>query len=59
MKNTIQLKINGKVVRLNPFVQKALRGVIAGFIQSLDSIPQPLAKIEIKIAAGVSKSAKK
>ena len=59
MKNTIELKINGKAVRLNPFVQKALRGVITGFIQSLDGIAQPPAKIEIKIAAGVSKTTKK
>ena len=59
MKNTIELKINGKAVRLNPFVQKALRGVITGFIQSLDGIPRPPAKIEIKIAAGVSKTTKK
>jgi hypothetical protein len=59
MKNTVQLKINGKVVRLNPFVQEVLRGIITGFIQSLDDIPQPLAKIEIKIASGVSKNSKK
>jgi hypothetical protein len=59
MKNTIQLKIDGKAVRLNPFVQKALRGVITGFIQSLDGVPQLPAKIEVKIAAGVSRSTKK
>lgn len=59
MKNTVQLKINGKAVRLNPFVQKSLRGVIAGFIQSLDDIPLPLTKIEIKIAAGASRNIRK
>jgi len=59
MKNTIQLKINGKTVRLNPFVQKSLRGVITGFIQSLDGIPHPLARIEIKLTTGVSKNTEK
>jgi hypothetical protein len=59
MKNTIELKINGKAVRLNPFVQKAFLGVITGFIQSLDDIPHSLAKVEIRIAAGASKTAKK
>lgn len=59
MKNTIELKINGKGVRLNPFVQKAFLGVITGFIQSLDDIPRPLSKIEIKISPKAPKKAKK
>jgi hypothetical protein len=59
MKNTIELKINGKGVRLNPFVRKAFVGVIAGFIQSLDDIPRPLSKIEIKISPKAPQKAEK
>ena len=59
MKNTIELKINGKTVRMNPFVQKAFLGVITGFIQSLDDIPRSLSKIEIKISSGADPKAVK
>ncbi len=49
MANRINLKINGEPVRLNPFVQQALSGVIEGFIRSLDEIPPVPRRIEITI----------
>lgn len=49
MASSIELKVNDRVIALNPFVQKIIRGVILGAVQSLDKIPQPLSKIEISM----------
>jgi hypothetical protein len=47
MANNIELKVNDQVIVLNPFVQKIIRNMILGAVQSLDKIPQPMKKIEI------------
>jgi len=49
MKNNIKLKVNDRVIALNPFVQKIIRNVILGAVQALDKIPQPVEKIEITL----------
>jgi hypothetical protein len=52
MKNKIALKINGRAIALNPFVQKIIGNVVMGAVQSLDKIPEPWKKIEITLQAG-------
>jgi len=49
MENKIVLKVNDKIIALNPFVQKIIRNMILGAVQSLDKIPQPMQKIEISL----------
>jgi hypothetical protein len=49
MKNSIELKVNGQVVALNPFVKKIIAGVVLGAVQALDKIPQPMVRVEIAI----------
>ena len=49
MSAKVELKVDGQDVRLNPFVQKALLNVIAGFIAALDDVPVKQEKIEIRI----------
>jgi hypothetical protein len=49
MENKIVLKVNDQVIALNPFVQKIIRNMILGAVQSLDKIPQPVQKIEISL----------
>ena len=51
MKNSIELKVNDRVIALNPFVQKIVSNVVLGAVQSLDKIPQPWKKIEITLHA--------
>jgi hypothetical protein len=51
MKDKIELKVNGRVIALNPFVKKIISGVVLGAVSSLDKIPQPWAKIEITLQA--------
>ncbi|MCX6554345.1 MAG: hypothetical protein NTZ12_04915 [Candidatus Aminicenantes bacterium] len=47
MKNTIELKVNGQMIALNPFVSNIIANVVLGAVQSLDKIPQPVQKIEL------------
>jgi hypothetical protein len=49
MKNSIELKVNGQTIALNPFVQRIISNVVLGAVQSLDKISQPLQKIEISL----------
>jgi hypothetical protein len=51
MENRIELKVNGKVIALNPFVSKIISQVVLGAVQSLDKIPQPWETIEITLQA--------
>jgi len=51
MENRIELKVNGKVIALNPFVSKIISQVVLGAVQSLDKIPQPWETIEISLQA--------
>lgn len=51
MENNIELKVNDRVIALNPFVKKILAGVVLGAVQALDKIPQPWEKIEIALQA--------
>jgi hypothetical protein len=50
MANNIELKVNDQVIALNPFVQKIIRNMVLGAVQSLDKIPQPLKKIDISLS---------
>jgi hypothetical protein len=49
MNNKIELKINGRVIAMNPFVRKIISQVVLGAVQSLDKIPQPWKKIVITL----------
>ncbi len=49
MKNKIEIKVNGTVIALNPFVQKIFSNIVLGAVQSLDKVPQPWEKIEITL----------
>jgi len=49
MKSSIKLKVNDKIIALNPFVTKILSNVVLGAVQALDKIPQPWEKIEITL----------
>jgi hypothetical protein len=49
MKNKIELKVNDRVIALNPFVKKIISNLVLGAVQSLDKIPQPWEKIEITL----------
>jgi len=51
MKNKIELKVNGQVIALNPFVKKIISNMVLGAVQSLDKIPQPWERIEIALQA--------
>jgi len=51
MKNSIELKVDDRIIALNPFVQKIVSNVVLGAVQSLDKIPQPWKKIEITLQA--------
>ena len=51
MKNSIELKVDDRIIALNPFVQKIVRNVVLGAVQALDKIPQPWQKIEITLQA--------
>jgi len=51
MKHKVSLTINGRPVRLNGFVAKALRKVVEGFISALDDVPETKERIEITISA--------
>ena len=49
MKNKITLKVNGRIIAMNPFVKKIVSNVVMGTVESLDRIPQPWKKIEITL----------
>ena len=50
MASRIELKVNDQVIALNPFVQKIIRSIVLGAVQSLDKIPQPIKKIAISLS---------
>ncbi len=45
----IVLKVNGKEIPMNSFVKNVLNNVINGLVDSLDKVPEPREKIEIRI----------
>ncbi len=49
MNTKIELKVNGRVIALNPFVKKIFINLVLGAIQALDKIPQPMETIEITL----------
>lgn len=49
MEKIVELKINGKEVSLNAFVQKVLRNVNLGIINALKIEAEELMEIEIRI----------
>ena len=49
MNNTIELKVNDRVIALNPFVKKIISNILLGAVRSLDKIPQSWKKIEITL----------
>jgi hypothetical protein len=49
MTDSVVLKVNGKEIRLNAFVQKALMGVIEGFLGALDDVPGTVKELEITV----------
>jgi len=51
MENKIELKVNDRVIALNPFVMKIISNVVLGVVQALDKIPAPWEKIEITLCA--------
>ena len=51
MNNKIELKVNGRVIAMNPFVRKIVSQIVLGAVQSLDRIPQPWKKIAITLHA--------
>ena len=51
MENKIELKVNDRVIALNPFVKKIFINLVLGAVQALDKIPQPWSTIEITLQA--------
>jgi len=51
MKDNIELKVNDRVIALNPFVKKIISSVVIGAVSALDKIPQPWEKIELTMQA--------
>ena len=49
MDKKISLKVNGRDIPLNPFVENVFSKVIYGLVDSLDKIPEEKNKIEIII----------
>ncbi|MBU4404668.1 MAG: hypothetical protein L6428_09070 [Candidatus Aminicenantes bacterium] len=49
MKSSIELKVNDRIIALNPFVKKIIGNMVLGAVQALDKIPQPWEKIEITL----------
>ena len=52
MKDKITLKVNGRAIAMNSFVQKIIGNVVLGAVRSLDRVPEPWKKIEITLQAG-------
>jgi|GEM_PF-1375072 len=57
MESTVTVTINDQPVRLNAFVQKALIGVVRGFLVNLDDVPTQMDTIRVDIGT-VKKEAK-
>ena len=53
----VVLLVNGKDVRVNEFVSRALAGTVQGFIGALDDVPQPAARVEIVIEVAETRNA--
>lgn len=51
MENKIELKVNGRVIALNPFVQRIIANIVLGAVRSLDKIPEPCETVEITLRA--------
>ena len=49
MENKIEIKVNGRAIALNPFVQKIIGNVVLGAVRSLDKVPQPMETVEITV----------
>ena len=49
MSDAIKLKVNGKEVPMNPFVERTFSNVISGLVHSLDKLPDDVRQIEIFI----------
>lgn len=49
MNHKIELKVNGRIIALNPFVRRIISNVVLGAVQSLDKIPEPRKKIVITL----------
>jgi hypothetical protein len=49
MADSVVVKVNGQEIRLNAFVQKALLGVVEGFLTALDDVPEVVREIEVII----------
>jgi hypothetical protein len=47
MGNKIEIKVNGRAIALNPFVQRIIGNVVLGAVKSLDKVPQPMEKVEV------------
>jgi hypothetical protein len=43
------LRVNGQDIRANAFVQKALRGMLSGFVSALADVPGPLETIDVHL----------
>lgn len=50
MPREVVLRVNGEALRLNPFVQEALAGVLLGFLSALDEVPEPVREVAVSIA---------
>jgi len=48
MREKIELRVNGRTVKLKEFPRKALRGTVLGFIRSLNLEEEPR-EVEIRI----------
>jgi hypothetical protein len=49
MADTVVVVVNGEEIRLNSFVQRALLGVLEGFLGSLDGMPTPIREVAVSI----------
>ncbi len=50
MDNQVLLKVDGKIVPLNDFIQKALSGVVEGFVSALHDVSEHPQRIELTIS---------
>lgn len=49
MDYSVELKVNGQVIPLNPFVRKVYLNTVRGLVDSLDKIPEKKETIELVI----------
>jgi molybdopterin-guanine dinucleotide biosynthesis protein B len=45
----VELKVNGKSIPLNPYVESVFANVIAGLVKTLKNTPEP-ERVEISVA---------